>query len=428
MCIPMITIVRNLIFVLLILITAVTSGCIERKRNNPFEPGSLLAVNLRIIAFDQRIELSWNRPELSGFSAFNLYRSETGSAGNFTVIATGISPNKYSYTDADIENGKRYYYYLTVTSLDIESGPSQVVSAFPGPGFNWVVDRYDYAVVKLTYDLQNVLLRIVTSSPPEDFVISSASGTGLILLPEQGMIRRISLNDGQDLNVIESIRYPYRAEYDSDLAAFWLVDSSGLLYKLEESSLYPQVIYSALEKPVSLTLSAQTNAIYLADPGSRSFEIISKNGDLIERIDRIADRSLVSPQKIIFDNQNQHYWLLESTAGKAYIYTRHANDSGYHKFELNRQATDMELSPLNNDVYLSPLDDTKLYVLQLYPDSARPIGESKVYKHCDIEINKYDATVLVADSWSGILWHYSPDFQLIGKFPELYTPHKVRVE
>lgn len=419
---------RKTICTLLILITAFTSGCFERKKNNPFEPGAPSSVTLRIIAFDQRVELSWNRPDLYGFSGFNLYRSETGETASFTIIAAGISPNQSSYTDTDIENGKRYYYYLTVTSLDIESSPTPVVSAAPGRGFNWAVDYSGYEVVKLTYDLQTVLFRLSTSSRPQDLVIGEASGTGLILLPDQGIIRQISLSDGQGLNLIESIRYPYRAEYESGAGIFWLIDSSGSLYKIDELSLNTEIVYNSLEHPVSLTLSDQNQAVYLADPGSRSFIILSKSGAVLEKIEQIGGSSLISPQKMIFDQANQRYWLLESTANMAYIYTRRVDESEYRRIDISHRVSDMELSHLTDSIYLSGLSGDNSTVLQLYPDGSRQIALSGLYNPLDIGINRYDATLLVVESGSGLLWHYSPVGQLIGYYPGLYIPHKVRIE
>jgi hypothetical protein len=190
-------------------------SCTERRKENPFEPGGKAPLNLEIIAYSDNIVLSWSKPSLEIFFGFNLYRSESGEAGSFSLIADNVPNTIRSYKDTGITPQKRYYYYITVLGQDVESNPSHTVSAIAGSGYNWIVDWYGFEIIKLTYDLQKVLVRFYTSWPPVDMAVAKEFGTGLILYPGAGVIEKINLENGQRQNLIEIIKYPYAVEYDS---------------------------------------------------------------------------------------------------------------------------------------------------------------------------------------------------------------------
>jgi fibronectin type 3 domain-containing protein len=97
--------------------------CATPTLQAPAAPTGLAAT-----AGDQQVNLSWLAS--SGADYYNVYRSETGSAGSYT----NITPNgvvSTSYPDTGLTNQTTYYYYVTAENSAGESGPSNPVSAIP---------------------------------------------------------------------------------------------------------------------------------------------------------------------------------------------------------------------------------------------------------------------------------------------------------
>ena len=60
------------------------------------------------------IEISWEQGTETDLNAYNVYRSET-EGGNYPPLATGLKT--LNYIDRTAEEGKTYYYYVSVTDL-----------------------------------------------------------------------------------------------------------------------------------------------------------------------------------------------------------------------------------------------------------------------------------------------------------------------
>jgi hypothetical protein len=405
-----------------------SSTCTDRRKQNPFEPGGKAPLNLDIIAYSNNITLSWSKPSLEIFFGFNIYRSETGETGSFTLIAENLLPTKRSFIDGDIIPQKRFYYYITVIGQDIESNPSLTVSAVPGPGYNWIVDWYGYEVLKLTYDLQKVLVRFYTNWPPEDIAVAKDFGTGLILYPSAGMIEKISLESGERQHLIESVDHPYAIEYDATGELFWIIDSSGYLYEMDPQSVTPNVVSAAFKKPISLHIAENNGYIYVTDAGLEKIFQLDRAGEIIAEISTINNQSLQNPIQFLHNEPYKQYWLLESTGRFTYINTKSDSDSDFVRTDTTNSASDMEYAVRDNSIYLAEFNGINSSVLQLYPDGARQISVTGFYNPVDIEINKYDATLLVADTGYGIIWHFDREHNRIGSFHNLGTPIKVIVE
>jgi hypothetical protein len=87
----------------------------------PDAPTALVAT-----AGDARVALTWTGS--SGAVAYYVYRS-TSSGANYTPVAGAIEGT--SYTDSTPLNGTTYYYVVTATNANGESGYSNQVSATP---------------------------------------------------------------------------------------------------------------------------------------------------------------------------------------------------------------------------------------------------------------------------------------------------------
>lgn len=87
----------------------------------PAPPAALAAT-----AGNATVALTWTGS--AGASAYSVYRS-TSSGGTYAPVATGVGGA--SYTDLTVVNGTKYYYVVTATNANGESGWSNEVSASP---------------------------------------------------------------------------------------------------------------------------------------------------------------------------------------------------------------------------------------------------------------------------------------------------------
>ena len=403
-------------------------SCSDRNKDNPFDPQGVQPLSLQITGFTNYIALSWNSPNVTGYSGFNLYRSEFVEIDSFEIFKSGISPEQRLFDDTDIETGKHYYYYMTIFGQGVESKPSATVSAVPGNGYNWIVDQSGFEIVKLTYDLQTPLIRFYTNMRPRDMAVSKNKNKGLILFPGFGEIHQINLENGEVESVIEGISHPYAIEYDEPAETFWVIDSSGFLYKISDSDFMPQLASDAFTKPLYLTLGSKNGYLYITDSSEKKIYQLNRNGVVLQTISDINGTPLNFPEEFIHDEIYNRYWLLENTGSMAYIYTKKVDDSQYSIFEVTGSISDIELSISSDFVYLSEFDKINSSVLQLYPNGVRQIALTGFFNPLDITVNQYDNSVLISDTGNGIVWHYDHEAYFIGRFTNLYLPSKVIVE
>ena len=418
--------VRRLIYLLICVIFA--ASCSDRKKDNPFDPEGVQPLNLNIIGLETHISLTWNHPNIEGFSSFNLYRSTTSAKDSFDIMEN-IPSNQLSYRDFNIILGQRYYYYITIVGQGIESKPSQVVTTIPGAGFNWIIDGAGDEVLKFSYDLQYPLLRLLTNSRPSDMAVSKLSGRGLILFTYDKIIRAINLQNGDLLSTIEDILHPYAIVFDEPSSNFWVVDSSGPLYKINDSDLVPRLVSAdEFSKPISITLAPKSGFLYICDVVQNCVFQVDRSGTIKNMISDINGIPLDNPVKYIHDEIYDRDWLLESKGSMTYIYTKYSNDIEYTSMVLSAGVRDMEIALKNESAYVVEFNGINSSVVQLYPDGSRQIAVTGFYNPIDIEVNKYDASLLVADTGNGIIWHFNHEFLLIGSYSNLYLPSKVILE
>ncbi len=94
-----------------------------------FTPGgetTSAPTNLVATASDANVTLAWTA--VAGATGYNVKRS-TASGGPYTTVASGVTAT--SYVDTTVTNGTTYYYVVTATGANGESGNSNEASATP---------------------------------------------------------------------------------------------------------------------------------------------------------------------------------------------------------------------------------------------------------------------------------------------------------
>jgi hypothetical protein len=415
----------KLVFVLLLTIFLIS--CSERDRDNPFDPSGEIPVYLRVISIDKSVELSWNSPDLVDYTGFNIYRKEGGSAQAYSRIAE-LNRFARSYTDTAVSFGTSYIYYLKVASGSLESRPTEAISATPGKGFNWIVDETSYQIRKVSYDLSYTFIAIDTyPDMPTDMAISTDLQTGLILFNRHSKISEIDLSANLKTEY-NQIQNPYAVAYDSVGTLFWIVDSSGYLYTIDTRSNTVRNISTSLSNPIAINIASKNNLISVVDAGFKEIVQYNRSGNLIERITSINGKPLEGPYRYVVDEKHNRCWLIDGNSKIDYIYTKSLDDQEFFLADSSQNAGDIEVSKFSGQAWYVSFNRNESVVLQLSAEGTRQLELAYFYNPFDLQINPYDGSLLIVDSWNGRIIHYDTSNRVIGELQNLIFPVKVVVQ
>jgi len=124
-----ITLLITITIVVLAALPACDKKPTEPKYDNPFDiqnpatGGDPFQLTAKIAGGG--ISLEWNKPDFADLQSYKIYRSEQKTSG-YTELGTADA-NKTDYVDKAIENGRSYWYLVTVVnSAGKESGRTNV--------------------------------------------------------------------------------------------------------------------------------------------------------------------------------------------------------------------------------------------------------------------------------------------------------------
>jgi hypothetical protein len=403
-------------------------SCAIREKLNPFDPNGHLNLNLDVFSTGQAVELSWDRPNLEGYTGFNIHRRQEGVDSSYKIIAENIPSERRTYTDDYLMYRQRYSYYITVVSEGIESKPSNTVSIVPGPGEVWIVDKWGYQLVHTTYDVEHVIGRYLTNWPPTDCAIAGDLNTGLILYNEYGIIEGIELASLENRQLITSVAHPYGVVYDPGAGGFWVIDSSGYLYQINASTFQLTALSPALGKPVQISISLQAGYINIVDQKLKKIITFDREGNKVSEISTVQGHALLQPERFAVTSNLGRFWLIDDSGEWDRIYTRAASDEDFQCIDSLSAAGDLSLTNDPSLVWIVSLNGTESSIMQLSASGTRQLELKGYYDPYDIEINRYDRTLLVADTGNSRVLHYDTGYQILGMYLNLYFPVKVIVE
>jgi len=416
---------HRLLFVFIILFTSY--GCWNRERDNPFEPGGIIPISFSATGYDSYVEISWGDPSVSEPAGYNIYRSETGPGGDFILLAGHLPPGARSYSDSRVLNQKKYSYYITILGQNTESKPSIIVSAAPGPGFHWVVDYWDYLITRLTYDCTKATRIYYTNYTPYQMIIIPEK-TGLVLYTHVGMIESFDLESAEPIDQSADIRHPYKACYDQTASCSWVIDSSGVLYRVDFSPLNVTVMPASLGHPTGISINQESGFLQVTDPGLRSVLYINRNGIITSRITTVSNAPLSEPLGFIDDPRSRCLWLVDRKAAGDIIYVRNYDEDDFREIDSFPDVSDIEAVPGSSTAWILSDDGINPEAVQLSSSGIRLSTISGFSYPLDIAVNKYDNTLLVANSGVGSVLHYSLDNILLGKYSNLNLPVYITTE
>ena len=407
----------------------------ERSRDNPLDPKAKddPGLNLSVLSYNDRVELSWNEINLTDFIGFNVYRKTHPDSG-FILIDSGLQLGSTKYIDRNIRYQIDHSYYLTIQGVSSESSPSNKLSITPGQGYNLIVDKWGYQIYKTTYDNKYSMKRFYTDWSPQDIAIDPERKVALITQPAG---RRMNLIETEDATHITTISYndysfvdnPYLVEYDARNRMFWVSDSGGFVYRVSSFDYSVNSITSEIVKPDEIFVNQNDRFVYIIDDLSTYIYRFNFDGNYISRIQSIGEYSFINPKKIVFDAIDNQYWLIDKSNDQYFLFSGNINNAQITAVDTFEYVFDIHLNPINQNAWISVVEDGISKILQLSKAGIRHSNELKgYYSPRHVTHNPYDGTLLVTDSGNSRIIHYNEDFDKLGIFTNLNFPIRLEVE
>jgi len=218
--------------------------CIERPRDNPFDPtNNQSPVTLNLKPRADRVILDWSFTQgVTDYQGFRLYRA-ISTTDTFSLFAE-IPAGQFSYQDTSAVPGKWYFYKMSVVGQNLESPLSNTCKTYLGRGEYWVLTENGNVLLKISYDLINTLFN-----------------------------RTLYLQAGEWSVAMEDsaiwLKYP---QYTKSFSKFSMVTGQESFYNSD-----------VLKSHVDIEFNTNNEQTYILDPGNANIAVF-RNDALIDQI------------------------------------------------------------------------------------------------------------------------------------------------
>ncbi len=405
---------------LLSLFALLTISC-QREHSNIFDPKNnidSLDLNIRVIRADSIISLRWWPPADVDYQGFNLFRRQEPNP-DFEKIAF-VNAESLSFQDTTTSSQNLHIYFLTVQGDGLESVPTRKISTIPGPSQFWVLDRWNFYILNLTFDLQHIIKTHYAVWSPKDMCFNDNRSIGLVTYPEYNYYELFDPNSNYFLGGFDDLRDPYNCIYDSDNDRFLLSDSSSGVYALVSESLDLQPVNKKISRPTQLLLDAQNN-IYVLDLTSAQIIKLTTEGAITSSLVGLYDGIR---QFDIDIARNILYAVYKKEDGSVLVRYPLDDPEPEILYETHGSAL-VRSSKFDDKILLAVNLESSAEILQLSTDGER-LNTLTGFKYIkDIGISAKTGNIIIADAGDATVYHLHSTGELIGKSEQAYYPNKV---
>ena len=404
------------------------AGCNTREHTNIFDPqnpADSMNIGLQITAStDQVVALSWQSPGNVDYTGFNIYRKIAGQ-NSFSKLAT-VCDTCFHFSDSAVVSDKEHLYYLTVQGKDKESIPSKSVTTVPGPGTFWLLDREDYTIYHVTYDLRHVLNTKYTIGRPQAMCFNGDYTRALVVYSYFRYMELFDVATGNGLKGFDDLTRPYDCIYNPFQKTFWIVDASaGGLYSLSPSgTTAPELIGSAPESPVQIRFGGG-HLYFVLDSDRNSVWVFDSDGAMVTELSDTAVVNMEQPQYIAASPDSQILLIIDQRETERvlikYDYAQRRTEEIFRSPDLALAAFDS----VDSSIWLALNSANSSKIVQLSIGGQRLVEKGSFTHISDLLVSPYTGHLLIADGWAGVLYHFRRDFTLVGSSKTAYYPYKV---
>ena len=304
-----------------ILLSALTAGCGQRPRANPFDPSNPVTggrpAGFVALAGNGQVQLEWQPANAAGLVGYQLFRKL--AVDTTYVPITGTIPSTSSrFGDFQLANGIEHDYRLYyVFDRGLGNLPAEDI-ATPGPLEPWVTDFGRGALARLTADGRHVESWVPFGVPatqigvPIDVISDPANGV-VWVSTSSGPLVVYSPGTDTKLNITRP-GSPGALALDPVDHTAWLcddVDQSVYHFHADGSPASPGQL-TGFQNPLDIA----------ADPGDRSVWVCERDGNRIDHF--AADGSgrvfatVLAPSRVAVDSLTHEVWATSLTRGRVY--------------------------------------------------------------------------------------------------------------
>jgi len=250
----------------LALAVAFVLGCDGRDHTNPLDPENDQTNGhpdvLRAIADNAAVDLFWSAVPPNGFAAYELHRSEAGSA--FELVRTTTEVGDVTHRDEARTNGRSLRYRLDIVLGDGSRVALPEKEATPGSSAPWVLENAPFGAVRVTPDGRTVRARSRTFGVFYDADVDPDGGVFAADYFGEAVVR---VNPAGERTHEFSVPLPFRIAVDSARERVWVgswrSDADPVLYAFDFDGI-EEARFPASGEARDLLVDPSTGACYLA--------------------------------------------------------------------------------------------------------------------------------------------------------------------
>lgn len=403
-------------------------SCIERDRSNIFDPGSgidSLETDLYLSSADSVITLHWSYPEAVEVLGVNIYRKIAGESLFQKLISLPAGKNEFKDHIEDYD--LKYQYYLTFQGMKSESPPTKKLSVTAGPHSFWIIDRWDYYILRLSYDLQHVLGQKFAVWVPESMSFDRNHDVALVTFPQLQYAEIFNINSGEVIGEITKLTEPFDCAFDTENEKFWITDRSGAIYTKGSLSGSETLVSVSVQQPSQIRIRSGSR-VFILDEDMKAILILNTNGSLQKIIGRSDPFKLNEPFFIESSADGRIIYILDKKNDESILYRYDVESDIFIQQYRAEGLHTVRIDPLQPAAWVSINSEQSAKIVQLSSDGQR-LKSVEGFKYIsDFMICPSNGNLIIADADVRLIKHVRPDGSVIGSYAKSYYPYKVYSE
>ena len=406
----------------ILIVLYVIGGCANRQRENPLDPLNPETqgrpTGLYATSEKHDVTLAWRELTMDQLSGYQIYRRFDGNE-NFEAIQL-VPPQRTQFTDAGLPYDQKVTYRISVVSGDYESPLSDSVSITPGPYNYWMVDAHLLEVIRLTYDVQNILMASISSPYPVAVAADSLTKSAWVI-DLMGSLVRLS-SSGDVLLWVDGLVDPKHICVDPFNGVVWVSDYSGsqvarydtLGNRLGETSGFIEIS--------DMDCTGGSGGCWIVDRAGKSAALLSLEGVVSMRVENTFDL----PVSVSFYRNGDWAWVAADSA----LYRVRSDGQVEEIVNLDESISRISAVQSTGDCWMIAAgedadDDEIVKIDSLGNILARVAGFSLAQ---DLIANDYNGGCLVADTDNYRIVRLSGDGEVIDSHEGIGSPWSLSVE
>jgi sugar lactone lactonase YvrE len=283
---------------------ALATGCSNRERANPFDPGNPdtrgRPSGFVALASNATVTLEWQRADTTGLRGFRLERLAPGES-DFALIADLPATSRH-YIDSGLLNGARHEYRLSFLFRNGATSAAAADFATPGPLRPWITQLLPGALLRISADGRHLTGEGLLLDGPTAVAVDPAQAIVWVSDPFLGRVVRY--NSANSDIAVGSLVQPGALATDPVRHTAWVCDerhTEVAQLKLDGSRGVPAAV-----GPISYPIGVAV------DPGDRSVWVCDRDARLVRRfsVDGLFrwSTAVARPSRIAIDSATGDGW------------------------------------------------------------------------------------------------------------------------